>query len=369
MKVQIAYSQHTDIENIVADLKNQIDGFDTKLIQFFASSNINPEKISEKLYDAYGNVPIMGCTTSGEILSGKILDNSIVMMAMGSEIVDDCKIEVLTNIQSNILSVEKAFASFESYFGTKVSDLDTEKYVGLVLIDGLSGQEEKINERIGDLTNVSFIGGSAGDDLKFEQTHVFANGKAYSNAAVIALLKCNTEFDILKTQSFKTTNQKVEVTKADELTRTIIELNGRPAVEEYTALVGVDKANVAAAFARKPVGLVAGDDFFVRSPQKTDGNNLVFYCSVKEGMKLDVLESQDIVEDTQKDLKAKMAEFGSVSAILNINCILRTLELKEKKQTDAYAELFENVPTIGFSSYGESYIGHINQTAVMLLFK
>ena len=369
MKVQIAYSQQTGIDNIVADLKDQIGSFDAKLIQFFASSSINPDEISQKLYDEFGKVPIVGCTTSGEIISGKILDNSVVMMAMGSEIIEDCKIEVLTNITSNILSVEKAFASFGNYYETKVSDLDTEKYVGFVLIDGLSGQEEKINERIGDLTNVSFIGGSAGDDLKFEKTHIFANGKAYSNAAVMALLKCNTEFDILKTQSFKSTNQKVVVTKADELTRTIIELNGKPAVEEYTSLVGVDKANAATAFARKPVGLVAGNDFFVRSPQKTDGNKLVFYCSVKEGMKLDVLESQDIVEDTEKDLEAKMAEFGSVSAILNVNCILRTLELKEKNQTRAYGDLFKDIPTVGFSSYGESYIGHINQTAVMLLFK
>ncbi|NOQ25886.1 MAG: hypothetical protein GQ564_11035 [Bacteroidales bacterium] len=369
MKVKIAYSQKTDINNIITELKEQIGSFESKFIQFYASSSIDSEKISEQMYKAFDNVPVIGCTTSGEIISGKMLDNSIVMMAMGSEIVDDCKIEILTDIKNGSSLVDKAFDSFGTYFGTNTSNLDSEKYVGLVLIDGLSGMEEKINERIGDLTNVTFIGGSAGDDLKFEQTYLYANGKSYTNAAILALIKCNTAFDILKTQSFKSTNKKVIVTKADEASRTIIEFNGKPAVEEYASIVGVDKDAVASAFSKNPLGLVFGDDFFVRSPQKTDGDNIVFFCSIKEGMELDVLESGNIVEDTQLDLQAKIKSFGSASAILNFNCILRTLELKEKNQTDAYAQLFKDIPTVGFSTYGESYIGHINQTAAMLIFK
>jgi hypothetical protein len=62
----------------------------------------------------------------------------------------------------------------------------------------LSFLQEMIMDKIGDLTNHLFIGGSAGDDLKFNKTHVFANGKAYSNAAVLALLKPKASFDIIK---------------------------------------------------------------------------------------------------------------------------------------------------------------------------
>ncbi|MCG8697483.1 MAG: FIST C-terminal domain-containing protein [Bacteroidales bacterium] len=369
MKVKTAYSQKKDWEGIISDLKSQIGLFDAKFIQFYASSIVDPKEISQWMYEAFNNVPIIGCTTSGEIVSGKMLDNSVVLMAMGEEIVADCKIEVLTDIKTDTKAVEKAFASFEKYYSTGMHALDTQSYVGLVLIDGLSVQEEKINERIGDLTNVTFIGGSAGDDLKFEKTFVYANGQYHSNAAVLALLKCNTSFDVLKTQSFKSTKTQVLVTKADEANRTVMELNGKPAVTEYLSLLKVDQEKVDTAFFRNPLGLVFEDDFFVRSPQKKDGDNIVFYCSIKEGMGLDILESQDIVEQTKKDLDEKIKLMGEVSAIINFNCILRTLELKDKNQTEAYGQLFSDIPTVGFSTYGESYIGHMNQTATMLLFK
>ncbi len=86
-------------------------------------------------------------------------------------------------------------------------------------------------------------------------------------------------------------------------------------------------------------------------------------------MELKILDSSDIVKITREELDRKLEEMGTISALLNFNCILRTLELKDKKQTDDYGAIFKSIPTIGFSTYGESYIGHINQTATMLLFK
>jgi hypothetical protein len=48
-----------------------------------------------------------------------------------------------------------------------------------------------------------YIGGSAGDDLKFSQTWVYANGKAFTDTALLALMKPAVGFSFIKTQSFK----------------------------------------------------------------------------------------------------------------------------------------------------------------------
>ncbi len=59
---------------------------------------------------------------------------------------------------------------------------------------------------------------------------------------------------------------------------------------------------------------------------------------------------------------------GSVSGIINFHCFLRTLQLKEQNKTAEYGELFSGVPTVGFSTCGEEFIGHMNQTSTMVVF-
>ena len=113
---------------------------------------------------------------------------------------------------------------------------------------------------------------------------------------------------------------------------------------------------------------MVGDEPYVRSPQQVQGDSVLFYCAVSENTELQVLASKDIVEDTRKALADKLAHVKRIQGIVNFHCILRTLELQKKNQTEAYGPLFTDLPTIGFSTYGEEFIRHINQTSTMLVF-
>jgi hypothetical protein len=217
---------------------------------------------------------------------------------------------------------------------------------------------------------VLFIGGSAGDDQKFVSTHVSANGNAYSHAAVIALLKPSVKFDFIKTQSFRALGKHLIPTKINEQNREVCEFDGRPAVEAYANAVGCTRDEVAQHFMVNPFGLVVGhDDIYVRSPFRAEGNSIYLFCHVKAGMDLALLESTNIIVDTKGALERKKMELGRISAIINFHCILRTLELEQKHQTDEYGRIFAGIPTIGFSTYGEEFIGHINQSSTMLVFR
>jgi hypothetical protein len=366
MNIKTAFSVKPDVQNAVADIKSQLKNFDPTLVVFFASSIFAPEEIAERMESSFPSAETFGCSTAGEIVTGKMLTKSLTAMAFNKQAVKDCKVEVIENLNKESY---RAFNAFQRHFGQTMKEMDPHKYVGIILIDGLCCKEELIMDKMGDLTNVAFIGGSAGDDLKFENTYVYANGKSFSHAAVMAILEPATEFSFIKTQSFCELPKKLVVTKADEYTREVYEFNGKPAAAAYAEALGVSVEDAKKRFMHNPIGLVFEGEPFVRSPQQIKGDGMVFYCSVKEGMELSLLESTDIIASTKQALDAAKAEMGTISGVINFNCILRTLELGQKGLCADYGKLFEDVPTVGFSTYGEQYIGHINQTATMLVFK
>lgn len=372
MSLKSVYSTKKLANEIVSDINEQLGDFNANLLIYFASSNFDQNRLSSLMQANFNGIPVFGCSTAGEIVSGQMLTNSVVAMAFDSETIADVKVEVVENISGDAGDhIDTAFANFERYFGVSPHSMDITKYVGIILIDGLQMKEEAIMDKIGDKTNVSFIGGSAGDDLKFYKTYVYANGKAYTNAAVLALLKSNAEFSVIKTQSFKSLDKVLAATKVDEMNREVKEFNNEPAAAAYAKALGVPVEEAAKCFMSNPVGLILGEDnIYVRSPQRIlDNNTVKFYCNILEGMEVHLLEGADIVHDTQEAVSAKAEEFGHIAGMINFHCILRTLELQHDGTTQQYANIFKNIPTIGFSTYGEEYIGHINQTSTILAFK
>ena len=365
MKTKIAYSSNPDINNAVAEIKKELSGENARFIIYFASSNYNHAELAGVMTSSFDNAQTMGCTTAGELVSGKMLKNSVVAMGFGSELIEDFEIVALRDLNDS-KNIQSSFAKVENKFNKKLSQLEYDKYFGIVLIDGLSGAEENLMNILGDLTDIIFVGGSAGDDLKFKETFVFDGNEAFKNGAVIAIVKSKVKFGFIKTQSFKITGKTLLPTKVDEKTREVLEFNNKPAVEYYSVLLNVGKDEVEKHFMKHPVGLVINEEPYVRSPQRILGNSMKFYCSIKDGVQLNLLESTDIIKDTRDAIKKYEKENGAISALVNFNCILRTLELEDRGLCEQYGEIFKSIPTIGFSTYGEEYIGHVNQTATML---
>ena len=368
MSIAYAYSTQPSADEAVKEIFGHFKAVSPKMVIWFASSSYDQGKLSAGFEAAFGSAQVLGCSTAGEIVSGRMMKNSVVAMALDRNMVEDVTLAVVDGLSQGA-GVSKAFAEFERRTGQPMSGLDFTQYVGLILVDGLRGAEERLMDQIGDLTNVTFIGGSAGDDLGFKQTFVSANGQTCTDAAVLALLKVKNGFDIIKTQSFKVLPQSLTVTKALEANREVVEFDHQPAAKAYAEAVGCAPSDAGAHFMRHPVGLMVDGEPYVRSPQQFKGDHMVFYCNILDGMELSLLESLDIVEDTKKAVAAKQGEIGKISGLINFHCILRTLELEQKNQTEAYGKLFTDIPTIGFSTYGEEYLGHVNQTSTMLVFK
>lgn len=371
-----AFSIHENTKEAVKEIKEQLKDFDAELLLYFTTIQHTPELLSSEMKKAFLRTEMVGVSSVGTMANGKIHDKGLAVMAFSNDAMKDLKIEILEEIgEKQNEKVKHAFEKFEQHFGETSNKWNHKKYVGLIftnssLNSSSSNTEEKIMESIGSLTNAFFVGGTAADDLAFEKSYIYYNEKYFQNACILVLLKPTMEFEIIKNQSFSPTEKKVMVTKANSDIREVIELNGRPVLDVYAELLNVSKDEVPNHFFMNPLGLVAEDDVYIRSPWKmTEENTLLFACSLLEGMEANLLKNGDIIGDMKKTLEKLVTNNEKINGILSFNCAYRLLELNAKNLKDDYAQLFHNIPTVGMHGYGEDFIGHINQTSTMLVFK
>ena len=349
--MKVHSTSNADLQAVATELVALLPAQPT-FVLYFHSTTFEAAAVAAMIAKTFPGVSSLGCSTAGEIATGVMLDGGLVVAAFEAAEVPQAEVVAIDGDH-----IKEAFSGLTKRF----DNVDFATHVGLILMDGLSGKEESVMESLGDCTDLTFVGGSAGDDLKFAKTDVFANGQSVNGVGALGLLHVPGGFELIKTQSFSPTGKTLTPTRIDSASRAVLEFDGQPAAQAYASAIGAKSAEAAAsAFMTSPLGLMAGEEPFVRSPQRVDGDKLHFYCKVREGVELAVLKGTDIVADTAAALAR-----SSFRSLIVFNCILRTLDLKAQGKTDAYGKLFA-APTIGFSTYGEAYIGHINQTATIL---
>lgn len=364
-----AASTAADVAGVVKDLTAKIAPETTALLNVFFSARYPAAELAAALKKAYPNTAVIGCSTAGELTDGGFTEHGVGALGYDKSTVKRVTVAIAENSVSDPASIKAALKQLAGAFGD-LNALDARTNLGIVLTDGMSGHEEFVMDTLAaEAFNLTFVGGSAGDDLAFKQAFVIADGKAYEKTAVLALIETAKPFTIVKTQSFKTTGKTFTVTKADVQNRVVYEFDGKPAAQAYAEAVGVPVEKIADKFMSNPIGLLVGSVPFVRSPQQREGDKAIkFYCQVAEGSRVHLLAAGDMVADTKRDLAEAKQKLGSVSGMLVFNCILRYLDAKNQNITGNLGKCYADVPAAGFNTYGEQYLGHINQTATIVCF-
>lgn len=350
----------------VRELHAGIGRPDTGLVVFFCSSAYDLDALAEEMRELFAGVLVVGCTTAGEIGPAGYRERSVSAVSFPSGACAAVAGRV-ADLQHFEITQGHAFArTLLSQLEAQTPDAAPENTFAFLLIDGLSIREEPVARAFQNaLGNIPLVGGSAGDDLKFERTHVYYDGAFHSDSAVLVLLTTPLPFRIFKTQHFVSEEERLVVTEADAAHRIVREINGLPAAEEYARLVGVDVEDLSPMrFASSPVVVVIDGTDYVRSIQKVgpDGS-LTFYCAIDEGLVLRVARCMDLVENLEHTLAEVEEEIGPPQAILACDCILRNLEVSQKGVKGMVGELLQRRNAIGFSTYGEQFRGvHVNQT-------
>ncbi len=367
-----AHTRQRDDKAAAAELVAQLAGEDPIAIAFFASYQYDGALLSGELKRAFPNAQVIGCTTAGELTQHVSCLDSVSLLALGGSKVRRAAASIARFEHGVSVGVQHATAELSRALDLDLRTADPQRYVGIVLVEGLRMKEEEANEALGNAAPLlSFVGGSAGDNGNFAVTRVFCNGEASDDGAALLLLDAAVPFVIGRTCSFVPFGASHKVTKADESQRVVYELNGRPVLEVYAEAVTAQPSDLNShVFMKNPVGVMVDGAPFIRSPQRVlaDGG-LKFYCQLREGTDVHIMESKDLIEDTCNELvRVRQALGGSLSGGFAFNCILRRLELDAKDLHAPFLAAFAGIEMGGFHTYGESWLGHINQTLTGLWF-
>ena len=182
------------------------------------------------------------------------------------------------------------------------------------------------------------------------------------------MLRTVNGYDVIKTQSAHIfSERKLLVTRSDLRNRVLYEFDNRPCGEVYAEVLGVPVDQIQNYFVSNPLGMVAGDEIFVRTFNQIQDEGITLHCGIPEGTEINVLKIGNIVDDTKKALDD--AILYQPAGVINFNCLYRTLEILNEKQVEPYCALFGRYPSIGLSTGGEAFLGHINETSTILVIK
>ena len=364
--IRMAQSLATEARQAVAEFHKAVVQQDMELVVFFCSSEYDLDVLAVEMNRLFAGIQVVGCTTAGEIGPAGYYQHSLsgVSFPAGSCVAVSGILDQLS--QFDISKGNDFTQSLLQRLESRAPQAGPENSFAFMLIDGLSIREEPVAYALQHLLDkITLFGGSAGDDLKFEKTFVYSDGRFHSDSVVLILINTSLPFKIFKTQHFLSTDERMVVTEADPSRRIIKEINGMPAAEEYARLVGVDVLELKPQrFATSPVVVMIDGTDYVRSIQKVnDDGSLTFFCAIEEGVVFRVAHGVDLMNNLEDTFDKIHAEIGIPQLVFGCDCILRNLEVTQNGLKDRVAEIFKRNNTVGFCSYGEQFHGsHINQT-------
>ena len=339
---------------------------------FFSQSLVEASALSQALRTHAPALHHAGCSTAGEITPQGLEDGHVLAMLLPSAsftavstMVDDLSSSGMDRITGEVEALRRSLRG-------RIGHEQTRNTFALCFIDGLSYAEEAVSSAIHwGLDDIPLLGGSAGDDLKFETTRLISNGRVTSDSAIIVLIATEIPFHVFKTDNFVPTDEKLVVTSSDPDHRIVREFNATNAAEEYAASVGIlPQTLTPLSFASHPVVVKVGGEYYCRSIQKMhpDGS-LSFFCAIDDGVVLSIAQPMDMVESTRAALRDVEERLGGIDMILGFDCVLRRLDARNRQVFRDISELYRVNNVIGFGTYGEQYRSmHLNQTFTGIAF-
>lgn len=364
----------------VEALSDAVAGRNPALVVVFVSSDLNVGDTVGKIRAEVGaDIPVVGCTTAGEIGTSGPTDGGVVVVALGGDgfsVAAEVARDAASDLRAAGAQVARALDRID----------DRPHRVLLLLTDGLAGDQQEIVRGAYDVVGASvpLVGGCAGDDLRMESTSVVFGDEVVSDAVVGVAIGSTAPMGIGVRHGWRRVGEPMIVTESSG--SRVMMLEDEPALDVYLRRlnappeVATDSAAFTSFALTHPLGLNRRSGEEVRFIAGADFNDRSLQCiaQVPQGGLAWIMEGDDdsVLAATDAACADALGQLGDELplGVLAFDCIARKGILGEggiEREVQRIASIASGTPVAGFYTYGEiartrGTGGFHNQTLVVL---
>lgn len=359
------------------DILSFIEGKNVGLLICFYGSDFDYTELYNTLKST--KIPFVGCMDIARLSNTQyhFETTSVAVMTISEDILE--KVGIIAYDMRKTISSESMFQTSEQKYKNLLNKLefnlaapDMEREFTINILYGLQSANSILSAQNKVSLFLQSVGGSSGGKLDFKSSSVISSrGMGAIGATAVIRLKPEYSFLIDRTSSFEQMEGKLVVTKLAS-PRYILELNHRPAAQEYARAIGKPVSGLnPAIYAMYTLGVEPGDgERLITSIMKDDGKDgLMTYNDLLDGTSLNIYKAMNQHDNRLEKLKSLSKQ--NLLGYISFDCVLCYLARETNEEIETIASLYEeilpNIPKIGFGTFSENFCGaNVNQTETYL---
>ncbi|PSJ15866.1 FIST signal transduction protein [Nitrosomonas supralitoralis] len=295
------------------ELKSKLNQKNPDVVILFASPKYDYNTLLKSVEVTCNPEFLVGCSSAGEFTSSTPQISTVCAMALSSN-------DMLFNATlGKGLRADRGAVAHELAGAFKgPHNRDYAYRSAMILTDALAGYADNLIEQITVQTAGTYqlFGGGAGDDAKFQRTHVFYGTEAFPDAAVALEILSNKPIGIGVHHGWEPAGPQMRVTESQGAK--LISLNAAPAIEaflEHAKSTGqiFKKEDPLPFFLSNVLGILTRDNYRLRVPLTINEDG-----SINCAADILVGSSICIMKATERSA-TKAAEMATKSALAQLN--------------------------------------------------
>lgn len=342
-----------------------LQGKKAKILFVFSSIAYDQNQVLGGVREEGGEALVVGGSAAGEISSFSTFFDGVVVMAIASD-----QIDFFAGVGGGV-SADSFRAGAEAAKDVLKKSPKAPKLF-ILLPDGMTGNGAAIVEGVQSVLGKNFpiIGGSLGDDYRFEKTYEYYQDQVLTDSVVGLGLWGDFSYGFGIKHGWETVGLPMKVTKAKGTL--LQEVNGKPALTIYQEHFGKEASDLI----REPLARMAytyplgqkvegSDELLIRDPViANEKGEITMASAIPEGTEIYLMigdrdraiqAAKDAAHTAVQQLEGHPARF-----VIMFNCMARNkllgVRCSEENQSvqDIVSEaIAKEVPMIGFYTYGE----------------